>query len=428
MEQATANLTSVATATEEMTATIGEIASNSEKARAITAEATEQADKASDLIKELGQAAQEIGKVTETITSISAQTNLLALNATIEAARAGAAGKGFAVVANEIKQLAQQTAAATEDIKAKITGIQSSTAASVQDIEKVGGVIRQVTEIVSTIATAIEEQSTVTKDIAGNIAQASTGVQDANQRVGQSASVSQNIASDIAEMNRASGEMSSGSEQVLTRASELAQLASNLQQTVGRFKLDNQTKAAGQPTSSAPSSAPATAVQSCRNVDAMAKVFVEWSDDLSVGVPAMDAHHKKLVDLINRLHSAMRSGNGSRAVGPVLDELANYAQYHFASEEKLMKHHRCAGLAEQQDAHAKLVATVTELRQALAKGEKGLGIEVLTMLKDWLVNHIQRKDKPCMSAVCEASTSRKPALVEVGTKGSRKTAALNITR
>jgi methyl-accepting chemotaxis protein len=237
MEQTSTNLASVATATEEMTATIGEIATNSEKARTITAQATEQAARASDLIKQLGNAAQEIGKVTETITSISAQTNLLALNATIEAARAGAAGKGFAVVANEIKELALQTATATEDIKGKIGGIQASTTGTVQDIGKINEVIKQVGEIVATIATAIEEQSTVTKDIAGNIAQASTGVKDANKRVAETATVSQTIAKDIAQVNQASGEMTNGSQQVQVSAAELSKLAEQLKGMVSRFKV-----------------------------------------------------------------------------------------------------------------------------------------------------------------------------------------------
>ena len=176
MEQTTTNLASVSSHTEQMTSTIGEIAANSEKARRITEDATRQAARINEQMNQLGQAAREIGKVTETITEISSQTNLLALNATIEAARAGSAGKGFAVVANEIKELAQQTAKATEDIKARIEGVQSSTSGGIAEIEKVSKVIHDVSEIVSTIAAAIEEQATVTKDIARNIAEASNGV------------------------------------------------------------------------------------------------------------------------------------------------------------------------------------------------------------------------------------------------------------
>ena len=140
--------------------------------------------------------------MTETITNISAQTNLLALNATIEAARAGTAGKGFAVVANEIKELAKQTAEATEDIKARIAGIQNSTGTAITDIGQITTVIRDVGTIVTSIAAAIEEQATVTKDVAGNIAQASSGVREANERVSQTAEVSKSIARDIARRQR----------------------------------------------------------------------------------------------------------------------------------------------------------------------------------------------------------------------------------
>jgi methyl-accepting chemotaxis protein len=237
MEQATSNLSSVASATEEMSATVGEIANSAEKARAISSEATSQAEAISAMMRELGRAAQEIGKVTETITSISAQTNLLALNATIEAARAGAAGKGFAVVANEIKELAQQTAAATEDIKGKISGIQASTGGAMGDIEKIAHVIKEVGDIVSSIAAAIEEQSTVTKDVATNIAQASMGVKDANQRVAETASVSQSIAKDIAKVNSTITEQVAGAEQVKTSSAELSRLAEQLKEQVARFKV-----------------------------------------------------------------------------------------------------------------------------------------------------------------------------------------------
>jgi len=237
MEEATNSLTSVASATEQLSATIGDIASNSEKARAISNEATNQALVVSNMMKELGRAAQGIGQVTETITSISAQTKLLALNATIEAARAGAAGKGFAVVANEIKELAQQTASATEDINGKIASIQASTGGAISDIENISEVIKQVSEIVSSIAVAIEEQSVVTKDVAANISEASLGVRDSNERVAQTAAVSQSIAADIARVNETITGISSGGEHVQSSAAELSNLAEQLKSLVGRFRV-----------------------------------------------------------------------------------------------------------------------------------------------------------------------------------------------
>ena len=265
MEQASANLSSVASATEEMSATIGEIAANSERARSISQQAGEQAASVSALMQQLGDAAQEIGQVTETITDISSQTNLLALNATIEAARAGAAGKGFAVVANEIKELAKQTATATEDIKTKIGGVQASAGNAISDIEKITAVVAEVGHIVASIATAIEEQAAVTRDVAGNIAQASFGVQEANERVNQTATVTRDVADniaqasagvreanervnqtaagaksmaqDIAGVDAAAAEIRAGGEQVQASAAELSQLAEQLKRLVGQFRV-----------------------------------------------------------------------------------------------------------------------------------------------------------------------------------------------
>jgi methyl-accepting chemotaxis protein len=236
MEQTTTNLAHVASATEQMTATIGEIARNSEKARRITDEATRQAARITEQINQLGVAAREIGQVTETITEISSQTNLLALNATIEAARAGLAGKGFAVVATEIKALAQQTAAATEDIKVRIAGVQSATAGGITEIGKVSHVIQEVSAIVASIASAIEQQAAATKDIARNIAEASVGVTESNTRVSETSQVSHEIAKDIVSVDHASGEMARGSDHVRISAGELSTVAETLRMTVSRFQ------------------------------------------------------------------------------------------------------------------------------------------------------------------------------------------------
>ena len=236
-EQAATNVNMVASATEEMTATVNEIAHSSENARSTTDEAVTQAQVVSEKVDNLGKAAIEISKVTEVITEISEQTNLLALNATIEAARAGEAGKGFAVVANEIKELAKQTAGATQDIKAKIEGIQNSTSDTVKEIERITSVIGGVNEIVSAIATAIEEQSVTNQEIAANISQAAIGIHEVNQNVAQSTTVSSQIADDISDVNQSAGEISNGSSQVNIKAEELSQLAGKLSDLVNRFKI-----------------------------------------------------------------------------------------------------------------------------------------------------------------------------------------------
>jgi len=236
-EQGSTNIKMVATASEEMTATISEIAQNTEKALNITEKAVSEARSASETVDELGKAAREIGKVTESITEISEQTNLLALNATIEAARAGDAGKGFAVVANEIKELAKQTAGATDEIKQKIEGIQNSTDGTVKQIDRISTVINEVNEIVSIIATAVEEQSVTTRDIAGNMAQAAQVVQEVTENVGQGSTVAAEIARDIAGVNEAAREMSNSSSQVNLSAESLSQLAEQLKSMTERFKV-----------------------------------------------------------------------------------------------------------------------------------------------------------------------------------------------
>ncbi|SLM27644.1 exported hypothetical protein [Desulfamplus magnetovallimortis] len=235
-EQASTNINMVAAATEEMTNTINEIAGSSDQAREITSEAVKKSADAVSRVNMLGDAARDITKVTEVINDISGQTNLLALNATIEAARAGEAGKGFAVVANEIKELAKQTADATLEIKEKINNIQTTTEASVAEIDQISNVIGRVNDIVSTIASAMQEQSSTTTEIAENISQASQGIEEVNQNVAQSSSVSEEIARDITDVNQFASELSNSCGQLDLSATDLSELASKLKSMVGKFK------------------------------------------------------------------------------------------------------------------------------------------------------------------------------------------------
>jgi methyl-accepting chemotaxis protein len=237
MEQSATNTNMVADASEEMSSTIGEIARNAEKARNISNEAAEKSSGASSNMDQLTNAAESIGKVIETITEISEQVNLLALNATIEAARAGEAGKGFAVVANEIKDLAKQTAGATQDIKDKIGAIQKTTSRTVSVINDITKVITTVNDVVGGIAAAVEEQSVGTKNIATNVSQAAQGIQEVNEHVNQSSQVASEISQDIAVVSNSMHEMTSNSNQVNLSATELSQLSENLKQMVGQFKI-----------------------------------------------------------------------------------------------------------------------------------------------------------------------------------------------
>jgi methyl-accepting chemotaxis protein len=237
MEQSSTNTNMVAAAAEEMSATIGEISENVDKAQNISSEAVEQATTVSGQIKDLGEAADKIGKVTETITDISDQTNLLALNATIEAARAGEAGRGFAVVANEIKELARQTAGATLDIKNLIENVQSTSRLSEKGIGQISLVITGINDIVSTIATAVEEQASATQEIANNIAQTSQGIQEVNENVSQSSTVAADITRDITKVSAASQDVSNNSSEVKKSAEELLDQSRDLNKIVGSFKV-----------------------------------------------------------------------------------------------------------------------------------------------------------------------------------------------
>ncbi|BDV01255.1 methyl-accepting chemotaxis protein [Thermodesulfomicrobium sp. WS] len=237
MEEFSVNITTVATAAEEMSATIGEIAASATKAKGIAGDAVAKAAQASSRVGELGVAAEEIGKVTEAIMAISSQTNLLALNATIEAARAGEAGRGFAVVANEIKELAQQTAKATEEIRQRIDGIQNATGLTVHDIQAVTQVIHDVDNIVGTIAAAVEEQSVTTRDIADNVGQAAAGVQEVNENVAQAQTATGEIARDVVGVSEESAKIAGNASTVQESAEMLATLAERLRGLVGQFKI-----------------------------------------------------------------------------------------------------------------------------------------------------------------------------------------------
>lgn len=238
MEQASENTEMVATSVEEMTSTINEIAQNASKAANVTNEAVTQTGTVSARVGELGAAAREIGQVTETITDISSQTNLLALNATIEAARAGDTGKGFAVVADEIKELASQTGQATRDIKNRVDGIQQSASGTVAAIKQITDIITVVNDLVNAIATAVEEQSVATNEIAGNVVQTSKGIVAVSDNVSNSSIVAGKISEDISDVNRSTEEMTKSSSHVHSSAEKLSMLAVTLKEMMGRFKIN----------------------------------------------------------------------------------------------------------------------------------------------------------------------------------------------
>jgi len=218
---ATQNVQTVASATEELSSSIQEISRQVAQSTQIAGSAVIEVQSTNEKIQGLAEAANKIGEVVAMITDIADQTNLLALNATIEAARAGDAGKGFAVVASEVKNLANQTAKATEEISAQIGGIQGATQTAVDAIGSIGGTINQLNEISSAIAAAVEEQGAATQEIARNVEQAANGTTE--------------VSTNIAGVQQAAGETGSSANDMLSAATELSQQSELLRGEVDKF-------------------------------------------------------------------------------------------------------------------------------------------------------------------------------------------------
>ena len=220
-EESSTNVQSVASATDEMAASVNEIGRQVQESSRIANEAVAQAGKTDLRISQLSQAAGRIGDVVKLITAIAAQTNLLALNATIEAARAGEAGKGFAVVAQEVKQLAAQTAKATDEIRGQIAGMQTATQESVAAIKEISEIISRISQIATTVAAAVEEQGASTQEIARNVQQAAQGTTQ--------------VTGNISEVTRGASETGSAAAQVLVSAQSLANESNQLKAEVAKF-------------------------------------------------------------------------------------------------------------------------------------------------------------------------------------------------
>ena len=245
-EEMSTNVKTVATAAEEMTASISEVARNAEMAATAASQAAGLARVSNEKIGALGSAADDIGKVIEVIQDIAEQTNLLALNATIEAARAGEAGKGFAVVATEVKELAKQTASATDDIRKRIEAIQGSTGETVEAIAQIAEAINHVNEVSRTIASSVEEQSITTKEIAQNVGQAASASDLVAKGISEAASASREISQNITGVDEAAKDATVGASRTQAAGNELNDLAQRLTQTMSRFRLQDAQGAANQ--------------------------------------------------------------------------------------------------------------------------------------------------------------------------------------
>lgn len=371
-EQISKSVSTVATAAEEMSSSIKEIARQAVEAAKVAGEAARMADETNQTINRLGASSTDIQEVVKVINSIAGQTNLLALNATIEAARAGEAGKGFAVVANEVKELARQTAQATEEISRKIAAIQTDTTAAVQAIQNISEVIKKIDQIQTVIASAVEEQAATTNEITRNASEAAQG--------------SQEIARNITGVSQAARDTSQAVTGTAAATMELARLAGQLQQVVQRFKLDSGSARTEVEQESNPTAEPVAQPQAA---------YLVWdSKTMATGVPEVDAQHQELIARLNGLHQAIQRGAGPEKVQPMLQFLGNYAKKHFAEEEGIMEKRRCPAHQINKTAHQRFLEQYSRLVKEYES--KGASLSVLNQLREmtesWLVNHILKVD------------------------------------
>jgi hemerythrin-like metal-binding protein len=380
------NVNMVATATEEMTATVEEIARNTENARHVTEDAVTNVEAATTTVLDLEQAANEINNVITTISDISDQTKLLALNATIEAARAGEAGKGFAVVASEVKDLAQQTNVATTDISNKIIAMQEATKSTIREIENIKKVILEVSNIVSTIASAVEEQSVTTRDIAENIAGAADGINDVTNAVKESvgavdevsrnisdaAGLANDIAGAIGNVSTSCVQMKSDSTFLYASAMEVSSRGEDISKRMSMVTLPPEIK---------------------QQLAVVSRELFKFTEAYSVLLIEMDTEHKRIFDYINQIHQSVKDRKDNKEILPLVNDLYDFTKRHFDHEEQYMMGGNYPGLAAQQKAHVKLLENVSDVIGKLDREEEVNMIKVMVFLKDWLQSHILVMDK-----------------------------------
>ncbi|WP_285906925.1 bacteriohemerythrin [Pseudodesulfovibrio pelocollis] len=431
-----------ATAMEEMNATVLEVARNASNAAQSADRARENARTGAegvraavasiDAIKdqilelnesmgELGKQAENIGKIMNVVTDIADQTNLLALNAAIEAARAGDAGRGFAVVADEVRKLAEKTMQATKEVGDAVSRIQAQARANIQAVEtsvqdivkstaaanesgqfmaEIVSIVGETAAQVESIATASEEQSAASEEINQAVTDVTRIAFETAQGMTRAAQALDAMAAMAADLDAVIRDMTGDESAAGRMAGDDAQPA---QKALAQKGIAQKVPAKGVTAKAAPAangraSAPAAKAAPRQSDRSGLKAedkdgIMQWADDLSVNIREVDEQHLRLINLINKLHAAMRSGKGMQATARVLDELKEYTVFHFSSEEALFEEHGYAGLVNHVAAHKAFVNKVLDFEQQILSGKSSVTMEVMNFLKDWLVKHIKGVDK-----------------------------------
>ncbi len=366
-QQASHSVQTVAAAAEQLTGSIALIGERVVTSSAISTQAVEASKRAGAQVDGLGSAAQKIGEVADLIAGIASQTNLLALNATIEAARAGEMGKGFAVVAGEVKNLAGQTAKATEEIAQHIAQVQDAAQTAVTAIRDIGAIVERSDEIGTSIAAAVQQQGAATGEIARSASEAAEGTRQV------SASVDAVSAAALDTERSAIG--------LRDAAGGLSEQANALRGMVDAFLVNVE----------AINAAPLASLLHPNEAPGDSAVFMGWSDDLAVGDDGIDTDHMILIALLNEAAARIRDRADRTALGAAVGRLLAYTVLHFEQEERLMERSGYPDRNAHKALHDALRSRAADLKRRLDAGET-VGNDLLALVRDWLFEHIQRCD------------------------------------